>query len=698
MGDSPKHKTMLTQLTDLDDHDLDEQAGLFLRSTESLRPTAPHGSQGSLVPSTMGRAPDGRPDVDPADAPASSSTATSARAVHAAPFFQPSHVFPDMMDIAAMVDRNATLQQQGPNQRLSRLSTYPRHYGSPVTTPGPSNLPSYPASPTSMAVPNEATEHHTPLSVVAKADPSGDGPALSQASCPVSDAEDATAVPEPPRPGAESSWRLTLPPESIRRNISKMSVDPGRQLSVEAARCGPAATTRPTTDRKKTRALDDDDDDECFIYRNPRQRPQSVAYDLPLLSASDRRFSHALPAPGTRHGGGPYDQRWSMVNPGAPLVPESHWRVGGARGGSAYFNVTPEEYFASPSLADHPPPTPSSRPERRVVSSPHQAYPPRMPANNADAGGGSGHPLFNRRSKYPGSAFFGPMEELNETVPLFRRHRYPPDEVPLARHSWWWHIVYSLTLSALLILAFGMALVLLNASSIPLAGVGVMRITNVLAAEKQLMFDMHLAAVNGNIQAVALETIDLSIFAAAVISRNHTESSDGEAIPPLSNPTLFLGTLTDFNDPVVFPAGTLRRAKLSIVTTQVRLKNPGVTETTDRTWAARARRAPPHSLGGEASASATTTTDSADPTPTSTDPPNDETDAEKWARMLLRPYDLTVRGTLRYTLWFKSHVVRVCFVQRVDPSQGALSMAATFHERSPRVTFSECDKDEHPSH
>ncbi|KAJ1978578.1 Vacuolar inheritance and morphology protein [Dimargaris verticillata] len=696
MGDSPKHKTMLTQLTDLDDHDLDEQAGLFLRSTESLQPTAPHNNQRSLVSSTAGRGPDGRPDIDPGDAPAPSSTAMSARAVHAAPFFQPSHVFPDMMDIAAMVDRNATLQQQGPSQRLSRLSTQAWHHGSPATTPGPTNLPSYPASPTSVAVPAEVTENRTPLGSMAPADPSGDGPAVSQASCPGSDAEDAATWPEPPRSGTESSWRLTLPSESIRRNISTMSVDPGRQLSVEAARCGPAGTARPTADRKKTRALDDDDDDECFIYRNPRQRPQSVAYDLPPLPATDRRLSHVQPAPGARTGSGPYDHRWSMVNPGAHPVPEAHWRMGGARGGSAYFNVTPEEYFASPPLADHPPPTPSNRPERRVVSSPHQAFPPRTSAH-ADASG-SGHPLFNRRSKYPGSAYFGPVEELNETVPLFRRHRYPPDEVPLARHSWWWHMVYSLTLSALLILAFGMALVLLNASSVPLAGVGVMRITNVLAAEKQLMFDMHLAAANGNIQAVALETIDLSIFAAAVVSKNHTKSPDGESVPPLSNPTLFLGTLTDFNDPVVFPAGTLRRAKLSIVTTQVRLKNPGVTETTDRTWAAHVRQGRPDFIRVEASASATTTTTAAGPTPTPIDPPGDETDAEKWARMLLRPYDLTVRGTLRYTLWFKSHVIRVCFVQRVDPNQGALFTTMAPHKSWPRVTFNECDKDEHPSH
>ncbi|KAJ2845497.1 hypothetical protein J3B02_004664, partial [Coemansia erecta] len=61
-----QHKTMIKQLTDLDDHTLDEQAGLFM-----------HPRRKSLRSETTPR-------------PLSQ------------PFFQPSHVFPDVLSVSAM--------------------------------------------------------------------------------------------------------------------------------------------------------------------------------------------------------------------------------------------------------------------------------------------------------------------------------------------------------------------------------------------------------------------------------------------------------------------------------------------------------------------------------------------------------------------------------------------------------------------
>ncbi|RKP35424.1 hypothetical protein BJ085DRAFT_28216 [Dimargaris cristalligena] len=250
---------------------------------------------------------------------------------------------------------------------------------------------------------------------------------------------------------------------------------------------------------------------------------------------------------------------------------------------------------------------------------------------------------------------------------------------------------------------------MLNATGIPLTDVNAIAITNVLAAEKQLMFDIHITGTNGNIRDVEIEKIDLNIFAAAEVRKNNSSPATdphGE-VPPLANPALFLGTVTNFNEPVVFPAGSFRRAKTAIVTTQVQLKSPGGNTASLPLDLQR------FAVRGESSA--TTTAAGTTPTnlPESPAPPRvpDETDPERWGQIILRPYDLTVRGTLRYSLWFKPHVIRVCFIQRVDPTRDS-HMVIPVHIRQAEgqsirrtssepmireLTLLECDRDEHPS-
>ncbi|KAJ2816793.1 hypothetical protein IWW50_006374, partial [Coemansia erecta] len=78
MGDDSgqQHKTMIKQLTDLDDHELDEQAGLFMHPRrKSLR------------------------------------TETTPRPL-SQPFFQPLQVFPDVLSVSAMVERQGQREQR----------------------------------------------------------------------------------------------------------------------------------------------------------------------------------------------------------------------------------------------------------------------------------------------------------------------------------------------------------------------------------------------------------------------------------------------------------------------------------------------------------------------------------------------------------------------------------------------------------
>ncbi|RMZ90071.1 hypothetical protein DV736_g2694, partial [Chaetothyriales sp. CBS 134916] len=177
----------------------------------------------------------------------------------------------------------------------------------------------------------------------------------------------------------------------------------------------------------------------------------------------------------------------------------------------------------------------------------------------------------------------------------------------------------------------------------PLFDVRVRHLQNILASEQELMLDLHVDAVNANLFVITVSELDVNLFAESAYvgsSRQWQEhagqlrwgrrgsdkssSTRGLAWPPLhfsdgldggldpiddepDTPAqkMLLGRILEFDSPLTFEPSPLGRAKSSSVG-EIRLPQPG-----NKT-----------EVGG----------------------------SERWERVLQHPFDLIVRGVLRYQL------------------------------------------------
>jgi len=179
----------------------------------------------------------------------------------------------------------------------------------------------------------------------------------------------------------------------------------------------------------------------------------------------------------------------------------------------------------------------------------------------------------------------------------------------------------------------------------PLLDVSVKHILNVLASEQELMLDLQVEATNNNLFAIIINDLDVNVFAESPyvgttekwIHSDHTSirlssrerrqkmslerrllpwppfsSDDGvdEGTDPIENPEpgtqkMLLGRVLEFDSPLVFDAGPVRRTPASSVG-EIRLAKPG-----NKT-----------EVGGSA----------------------------RWEHVLQHPFDLIVRGVVKYQL------------------------------------------------
>ncbi|KAJ2341349.1 Vacuolar inheritance and morphology protein, partial [Coemansia sp. RSA 2618] len=58
---------------------------------------------------------------------------------------------------------------------------------------------------------------------------------------------------------------------------------------------------------------------------------------------------------------------------------------------------------------------------------------------------------------------------------------------------------------------------------------------------------------------------------------------------------------------------------------------------------------------------------------------DDGSDSSKWSRLLEGPYDLTIRGTLQYTLWQRNYAARICIAKlaNLPPDSNATAQFVT---------------------
>lgn len=217
--------------------------------------------------------------------------------------------------------------------------------------------------------------------------------------------------------------------------------------------------------------------------------------------------------------------------------------------------------------------------------------------------------------------------------------------------------VTAYTLSgALMALIIAAIVIVLVMCSKPLDEVRIKRIENVLASEQEMLFDLHVHAVNPNIVAIQVSDLKIDIFAKSKYvgtdalwrsgemdgklgrsggnmesSRQndrhrlkhrkspheyHTADGIDEGTDPIEDPeadshTMLLGRIFEFDSPLTFAPSPIRHQTVSSIG-EVRLDKPG-----NKTEA-----------GGTA----------------------------RWEKVILHDFELLVRGVIKYSLPISSHI------------------------------------------
>ncbi|KAI9486889.1 MAG: hypothetical protein EXX96DRAFT_58118 [Benjaminiella poitrasii] len=180
----------------------------------------------------------------------------------------------------------------------------------------------------------------------------------------------------------------------------------------------------------------------------------------------------------------------------------------------------------------------------------------------------------------------------------------------------------------------------------PLRSVEIISFGNVLSTQKQLFVDLFVQASNSNGFSVQISHGVISLFAAShyvpvmntinksqeYIFSDYNTSSD--VAPHVKQE--YLGTFNSLETPLLFEASPLFyfKSKSSVSKSQIQIKNPGETK-------------------------------------------GDMSGNERWSLLIRYPYELTIRGILRYQLFpfihTKLYSVRICKVMQVDPVNGMVT-------------------------
>ncbi|OZJ05234.1 hypothetical protein BZG36_02313 [Bifiguratus adelaidae] len=208
----------------------------------------------------------------------------------------------------------------------------------------------------------------------------------------------------------------------------------------------------------------------------------------------------------------------------------------------------------------------------------------------------------------------------------------------------------------------------------PLGSLSIAEVSNVLATQKELLFDVQVRARNRGWWGVVVHDTELGIFVVPAINkddlgeeaaesqisavakyreirqqrRQGTVTSHTQSTPAVE----FLGTVYHFDEPLTFPSAPFSKGgRLTAATSQVRLKEPGYTEDGDKEgnekWQVILSMYYHREL----------------------------TSGKFRARIMRHPYNLTIRGFFKYRAFsfaFRSNPVRVCHVARIDPEKGTI--------------------------
>ncbi|KAJ2438632.1 Vacuolar inheritance and morphology protein, partial [Coemansia sp. RSA 2440] len=607
-----QHKTMIKQLTDLDDHELDEQAGLFM-----------HPRRKSLRSETTPR-------------PLSQ------------PFFQPLQVFPDVLSVSAMVER------QGQRDQRDEAGTHAeRAVGSLNSALGQSSGTATPASalaqyPQGLALHTEAAPDARPglrsvslTRVTSEHMDTGPSRPGSSDAARQAGASDVRAKRPAVAPLDETQLRSTPVDTPTEEGDRQLSVEASRPSKAKRAsrRTGTSADTRARgrlfvrRANASSRGSEDEhsDNDEQFIYRNSRtslhvssipeehdERAEQAGKRRPnrhRLSTfmGERRDSAGVGRMGSV--GGSAVSTGSITNAyssgaahAAGARPGRRPVARGVRGGgSVNTSSAAGTYLHHASISG-----PGAQHRFSILTQPNNDYALSSDESDIDAEPAGLRSTYNstnpysRRNSRRQHVYYGSSEDLPETAPLFRRHISRRKRKSTAAQ-----MARAVGLSALLLASLFVLVALFNLTSAPLADVEAIKVTNILATEKELLFILHVQATNPNIREVLVERAEIGVFAAAAVS--DMQAND-------TGPAILLGNVYELSDPMRFTPGSLRHEITGVQTTQISIHHPGGID-------------------------------------------DDGSDSSKWRHLLKGPYDLTIRGTLQYTLWQRNYAARICIAK-----------------------------------
>ncbi|KAJ2065754.1 Vacuolar inheritance and morphology protein [Coemansia sp. S146] len=728
--DEQQHKTMIKQLTDLDDHALDEQAGLFM-----------HPRRKSLRPETTPR-------------PLSQ------------PFFQPLQVFPDVLSVSAMVERQ---EQKGQKEQLlkeaaaatprdyvsdqsvaaapestqrtnvatpsdignlqqetfadsvavptnllssgtSQISRTPSVIGATGTAVGSTIVPSSERATTAMSVtaPGKPPVGLRSVSLTRISADVFDNSASKPGSGEVSSSgrDNKVGGMGPTQPNTLGSETPAHPPAHPLRASTPLDTpaeEGDRQLNVEvgkSAKVGKRTAKRATSinpnasgsggsgapkgagrrliartgkNNASSRGSEeenysDNNDDEQFIYRNSRSSLH-VSSSIPEESYEDRGDLATAAATGKQRRSNRHRLSTYMANANNDRRDSSSvGRTGSTGGGAipagsyslAYSSSTTAHAAgnnnnnSSSNPSSHHAAASGARLGKRTGRTARGGGLNSASVNANTNNGGAGHRFsiltqsnndygmtseesdmdgepaglrstysnqYSRRNsrRLQSNIYYGSSEENPETTPLFRRHQGQQRK----RRTTVAQVLRALLYSILLLTGLFVVVALFNFTSAPLVDVEAIRVSNILATEKELLFILHIQSTNPNIREVLIERAEIGVFAAAAVA-NNTTVIGSVLMSNETEPAILLGNVYELIDPMRFAPGSLTKPATDLKTTQISIHHPGA------------------SLGGGANDD------------------DENSDAAKWKRLLKGPYDLTVRGTLQYTLWQRNYAARIC--------------------------------------
>lgn len=196
-------------------------------------------------------------------------------------------------------------------------------------------------------------------------------------------------------------------------------------------------------------------------------------------------------------------------------------------------------------------------------------------------------------------------------------------------------------ISFLLILSIGFFLGFLLASTKDLSNISIVSIENALVSQDELVFTVVVEALNPGWFTVSVSDIDIDIFAkSGYLDDSASDSASNSAVE-----TVLLGSVYNFESAITFKGGLFSREVLQEIG-EIKLVGPGKNLTGLALRSLEANKVP---KGGD----------------------NDQPDnSEKWETISKHPFDLILRGVLKYNLPLTSSVKSAVVnkIGYIDPS------------------------------